>query len=93
MTMDGLDHIFRRIAIELRQLMGDFDVWLSRMSPTEKVLSICIFALVLMIFMMRKPKDYEDGGGMWRQFTMAMTIVVLFGLGITWMFDPSPRVL
>ncbi len=93
MTMDGLDHIFRKVGLELRILLGDVDLWLSRMSLADKVLSICIFALVLMVLIMRKPKDYQEGGGMWRQFAMAMMIVVLFGLGITWFVDPSMRAL
>jgi len=67
----------------------DLSDWISHLSPAEQVLGICVFGLVMMWFMVRRPRDYDDGGGMMRQFAMALVIILLFSAGISWIVWPG----
>lgn len=78
---------FDKLAIEGERMARDVDIWISRMGDGEKVLGICLFAMVLLYLIVRRPKTYKEGGGMTRQFVLALGIVVIFSFGVTWMFD------
>jgi hypothetical protein len=68
-------------------MVRDVNLWASRLSDGERVIGICVFALVLLFLMVRRPRDYKQGGGMGRQFAFAFVIVVIFGFGVGWLFD------
>ncbi|MEM7767849.1 MAG: hypothetical protein AAF253_10220 [Pseudomonadota bacterium] len=66
--------------------LEDTERYLQAVTPAEKAFAVCVFGLVLMYFIIRKPKTYEEGGGMGRQFLFALTIVMLMGFGIGWVY-------
>lgn len=71
----------------LASFVEDADRFLSGVTPAEKALAVCVFGLVLMYFIMRNPKTYEEGGGMGRQFVFALIIVTILGFGVGWLFS------
>lgn len=69
--------------------MSQLNDIVSNLTPAQQVLGLCAFTLVLMWLMVRRPGTYENSGEMRNQFWMALTLVVLFGLGAGVLIGPG----
>ena len=78
---------WHEFSYDMKNLMGDFSVWLSRLSEAEQLLGLCLFILVLFFLVVRRPNEQKQSGAMGRQFAMALLIVTIFGFGIGWLID------
>ena len=87
--MNAWSHTLRTARQDLADAIRDLSDWITQLSQGEQVLGICVFGLVMMWFMIRRPSDYDDGGGLMRQFAMAVVIILLFGAGISWIVWPG----
>ncbi|MEL6286464.1 MAG: hypothetical protein AAFQ18_09645 [Pseudomonadota bacterium] len=91
--MSVYDQVVAQVNLFVRDVAEDTERYLQTVSNAEKALAVCVFGLVLMYFIINRPKTYEDGGGMQRQFLFALTIVMLFGFGLGWMYSGDIEVL
>ncbi len=85
--MSAYDTVLRKSERYVAIFIEDVQRYLDTVSPAEKALAVCVFGLILMYFIMRKPKTYADGGGMGRQFIFALAIVLILGFGVGWLFS------
>ncbi|MEE9380445.1 MAG: hypothetical protein V3V03_03485 [Hyphomonadaceae bacterium] len=86
-SMNPLVKMWNQIIFDAKYMMTDLNVWLQRLSESEKLLGLCIFILVLLYFVIRRPSDQKESGAMGRQFAMALVVVVFFSFGIGWLVD------
>ena len=81
------NQLFDRISRDLSDFGHDIQVAIARSSDAERVIGICVFALMLLFIMIRRPHNDKNAGSMGRQFVFALAIVTIFGFGVGWMFD------
>ncbi|MEM0986939.1 MAG: hypothetical protein AAGJ32_11885 [Pseudomonadota bacterium] len=84
--MSAYDQVLMKSERIFQNFLEDAERYIATVTPAEKALAVCVFGLVLMFFIMRKPQSYEDGGGMGRQFVFALIIVMLMGFGVGWLY-------
>ena len=81
--------IWRKTSFELRGLLGDFNLWLSRLNEGEKLLGLCLFILVLILLSSGQSDTRKPKSSLSFQFVMALSLVIMFGFGIGWITDPT----
>lgn len=62
-------------------------LFVSRLSNGERILGICLFTAVVILFAMFRKRNYEQGGGMGRQALLAFLLVFLLTSGSIMLFD------
>ncbi len=72
---------------DLSAFVRDIYSWLDALGPAERVLGICGFCMVILFLTIKRPSQYSNRQQMGRQFNMALFTVILFGLGVGWMFQ------
>ncbi len=72
---------------DIKHFSRDIQDWMHNLSTGEAMIGLCLFTLVLLFIMIRRPQGYKQGGGMTRQFVLAMTVVVLFGFGAGYLME------
>lgn len=79
---------------EFIEVLGELEQILSSLTPTQRVFGLCAFCLVLLWIMMhksakkQKQNQPQTNSGLFKQFGMALFLVVLFGAGIGVIFVP-----
>lgn len=81
------DHFLYDFHRDMKHFSHDIHDWLHHLSTGEAIIGLCLFTLVLLFIMIRRPQGYKQGGGMTRQFVLALTVVVLFGFGTGYLMD------
>ena len=79
------------IVHEARHAANDLGIWLERLSDTQRVIGLCVFALILLILAFRpqqlakrrRKRETKQGS----EFFFALVIVMIFAFGIGWGFD------
>ena len=78
---------WNQFIIELRAYMGEVLDLIETLSMTEKVMGLCLFVFVLMMFILNASRRNVDPGSNGRQFTGALVLVVIFAFGAGWTVD------
>ncbi len=91
--MSDLERKFAVAKQDFSQLMTEFAGWIGDLSAAERVLGVCGFALTIMWFIMRQPARKQSRDEIGNQFSMAVFLVMLFGLGIGWIFNAGDMVM
>ena len=81
---------FQRFSDDTKQLVRDFRIWLDGLSNEERILFFVMFILVLFYMIVRRPNMNKKAGGTMRQFSVALIIVTIFGLGVGWAITDGP---
>ena len=81
------ENLWNMIVSEARIGAHDFSIWIARLSDGERVVGLCVFALTIMILMMRPARKQKTSRGKGTQFVFALAIVVIFGFGAGWILD------
>ena len=79
------------IVHEARHAANDLGIWLERLSDTQRVIGLCVFALILLILAFRpqqlakrrRKRETKQGS----EFFFALVIVMIFAFGIGWGVD------
>ena len=72
---------------DMKHMSADVEDWLGSLSAGDAVLGLCLFTLALLFIMIRRPKNYKQGGGMSRQFVLALAVVIIFGFGSGYLLE------
>lgn len=80
---------WNQFTIELRSYVGEIQIWVEGLSTGEKVIGMCLFALVLLFLIVSKARKKSDPGSNRRQFGGALILVVIFAFGAGWSVDTS----
>ena len=85
--MASIEHRLELAKRDMMALVNDIYGWIDSLGPAERVLGICGFCMVILWLSIRRPSNYRNREQMGRQFNMALFTVILFGLGVGWMFQ------
>ena len=88
-----IEEIWHLFMHEVRRGASDLGIWLERLSDTQRVFGLCVFALILLILAFRpqqlakrkKKREAKQGS----EFIFALVIVMVFAFGVGWAFDGS----
>ncbi len=80
---------WNQLVIELRSFFSEIQAWTQGLSMGEKVIGLCLFALILMFLIVTMARKKTDPGSNGRQFTGALVLVVIFAFGTGWSLDTS----
>ena len=86
-----IEEIWDLFMHEVRRGASDLGIWLERLSDTQRVFGLCVFALILLILAFRpqqlakrqKKREAKQGS----EFIFALAIVMVFAFGVGWGMD------
>lgn len=87
--MSTYEQVWTRLRDIWHDAARDVSVWMSRLSPEEKLLGLILFALVIMVLVLRRQRVGEREGSRGFQFVFALGIVVILSFGATWIAMPG----
>jgi predicted branched-subunit amino acid permease len=87
--MDAYGQIADSLAEFGRAFMRDLGIWLSGLQPEHKLLGLVMFAMTIMLFVLRRKRLGRQEGSRSFQFTFALAIVIVVSFGATWILVPT----
>lgn len=87
--MDAYGKIGESLGEFMRAFLRDVGIWLGALQPEHKLLGLVMFAMALMLFVLRRKRLGTHEGSRPFQFTFALAIVVVVSFGATWVLVPA----
>lgn len=78
---------WNQFVLEIRAWVADIADWINALTTGEKVIGLCLFALALLALMVNQARAKNTPGSNSRQFTVALSLVVIFAFGSGWTLD------
>jgi nitrate/nitrite transporter NarK len=72
---------------ETRFFLRDIGNWFGDRNDGERLLLVGLIVLGLIYIMVRRPNDVRNGGGMMREFAVAIVLAAVLGAGVMTVFD------